>query len=248
MSGVVRLDPHNPKGEGLKTWEVIPPDWLIGPVPDQRGVKAFEHNGLCTGTWENHGNSATGVHPYPLFEFMVLIDGEVTIVDEAGNTDVISAGEPFFLPQGFNCAWDMAKYYRKYFINLYNDGYPSETDPAKLKCIRPIPNPSEAELKDVSGLADGSQTLEPRQRQNLAYESGDGRIQVGTLVSGSCDTPIKTFKRNELICLQEGTVTVTSPDGDETFTAGEALFVPVNASVGWRSDEGFRGYFFALWP
>ncbi|MEX3010537.1 cupin domain-containing protein [Hoeflea sp. TYP-13] len=248
MAGVIRLDPHNPTGEGLKIWEVIPPDWLIGPVPDQRGVKAFEYNGLCTGTWENHGGSATGSHPYPLFELMQLIDGEVTIIDEAGKKDVISAGQAFFLPQGFNCAWDMTKYYRKYFMTFHKEDYPAETDQAKLKCIRLISNPTDAELDDVSKLTDGLDTLEPHQRQNLAYESSDGRIQVGTLVSGPCEIPIKSFNRNEFFCVQNGTVIVTSPDREETFTAGESFFVPLHASVGWRLEGEFRAYFFAVWP
>lgn len=248
MVGIIRLDPHNPKGEGLAPWEVIPPDWLTGPVPVQRGVKAYENNGLCVGTWENHGGSATSTHPYPLFELMQLIDGEVTIIDETGKKDVISAGQAFFLPQGFKCSWDMAKYYRKYFMTLHKEDYPSETDQAKLKCIRLISNPTDDELDDVSKLNDGLDTWAPHQRHNLAYESSDERIQVGTLVSGSCEIPIKSFNRNELICVQHGTVTVTSPDQEETFAAGESFFVPRHASVGWRSEGEFRAYFFAVWP
>lgn len=248
MRSVVKLDPHNPSGEGLEPWAVIPPSFLTGPTPMQRGQKAFEHDGLCTGTWDCSGGSSTGLHPYPLFEFMLLIEGHVGIIDETGHKEVISAGEPFFLPQGLNCAWDMPVYYRKYFINLFNDDYPAETDPSRLKVARPLPRVSEADRKETSLRRMGLQTLEPRQAQHLAYESGDGRIQVGTFISGPCDCAVTDFNRNELVCMLEGSVAVTTSNGEETFHAGDSFFVPSNAPVGWRADNPFRAFFCSVWP
>ncbi|WP_444917822.1 cupin domain-containing protein [Microbulbifer sp. JMSA003] len=243
MKSVIKLDPHNPSGEGLESWAVIPPSFLTGPTPIQRGYKAFERNGLCTGTWDCSGGSSTGLNPYPLFEFMLLIEDHVGIIDETEHKEVISAGEPFFLPQGLNCAWDMPVYYRKYFINLFNDEYPAETDPSKLRVVRPLPNISEDDCRETSLSA-----LEPHQARHLAYESGDGRIQVGTLISGPCHCDITDFSRSELICMLEGSVRVTTSNGEETFLAGDSFFIPLNAPVGWHADKPFRAFFCAVWP
>ena len=94
----------------------------------------------------------------------------------------------------------------------------------------------------------GPQTLAPRQAWHLAYESGDGRIQVGTFISGPCSCAVTDFNRNELVCMLEGSVTVTTSSGEEIFHASDSFFVPLNAPVGWRADEPFRAFFCAVWP
>lgn len=244
----IRLDPHSPKGEGLEPWAVIPPDFLAGPIPVQRGVKAYEKDGLCTGTWDNLGGSTTDFRPYPLFEFMLLLEGQVTIVDVRGHQETISAGEPFFLPQGFKCAWLMPVYYRKFFMNLANDAYPSETDPAKLKVARPLPYGPPEGLQDIDLDAADFSTPKPRQRQHLAYESADARIQVGTWDATPYERPVTPSNRSELMCILEGSVTMTGPGGEETFHAGDSFFLPLGAPNGWRSEGYVRKFFCAVWP
>ncbi len=245
---VVRLDPHEPRGEGLEPWAVIPPEFLSGPAPLQRGHRAYEKNGLCAGTWDCSGGSTTGLNPYPLFEFMLLLEGQVGIIDEAGHEETISAGEPFFLPKGFTCSWQMPVYYRKYFMNLDNAAYPAESDPAKLKVARPLPYGPEEGLKEIElGAADFT-TPKPRQRQHLAYESADGRIQVGTWDATPYERPITPSARSELMCILEGSVTMTGPYGEETFRAGDSFFLPLGAPNGWRSEGYVRKFFCAIWP
>lgn len=247
-NSVIKLDPHNPSGEGLESWPVIPPEFLTGPTPVQRGQKAFEKDGLCTGTWDCSGGSTTGVHPYPLFEFMLLIDGHVGISDAAGNTETISAGEPFFLPMGFRCAWDMPIYYRKYYMNLSHPDYPAETDPTKLKVARPLANEPEGGFAEVEPGTTGFETPGFHQRQHLAYDSSDHRIRVGTFAGGPSEGAIAPFNRSELVCMVDGSVTITSVSGEETFVSGESFFVPLGAPIGWRAKSPFRAFFCAVWP
>lgn len=244
---VVKLNPHAPSGEGLQTWEEISPDDLVSGTPVQRGVMVHDRDGLQVGTWDCTAMT-TKMAPYPVHEFMLLLDGDLTIIDEAGQEETIFAGQPFFLPKGFTCTWRQPGYLRKFFLILDCDDYALESDPSRLHVARPEPyGPPDGLTKIELNAADFS-TETPVQRQHLVYESADGKVQVGTWDATAYERPITPSKRNEIMCILEGSVTMTSPQGEQTFHAGDSFFLPLGAPNGWRSEGYVRKFFCAVWP
>ncbi len=244
---VVKLNPYAPGGEGLETWDPIPPEGLISGAPVQRGVMVHDSNGLQVGTWDCTAMT-TKMEPYSVHEFMLLLEGDVTIVDEAGNEETIYAGQPFFLPKGFTCSWRQPGYIRKFFLILDQADGAAESDPAKLAVARPEPYGPPEGLREIALNAADFSTPKPVQRQHLVYESADGKIQAGTWDATAYERPITPSKRSEIMCILEGSVTMTSPHGEQTFHAGDSFFLPLGAPNGWRSEGYVRKFFCAIWP
>ncbi len=244
---VVRLNPHKPDGEGLEAWDPIPPDALTSGTPVQRGVMVHDLGGLQVGTWDCTAMT-TKMEPYSVYEFMLVLDGQVTIVDKAGHEETIFAGQPFFLPKGFTCSWQQPGYIRKFFLILDQpDGAP-ESDPARMAVARPQPYGPPEGLQEIALNAADFSTPLPVQRQHLVYESADKKIQVGTWDATAYERPITPSKRNEIMCILEGSVTMTGPEGEQTFHAGDSFFLPLGAPNGWRSEGYVRKFFCAVWP
>ncbi len=216
-------------------------------MPQQRGHKAFERDGVCVGTWDCSGG-ATRLAPYPVFEFMVLLEGEVTITDQEGKAERIGAGEAFFLPKGLPCAWRMPGYYRKFFLYLERPDIPAESDPAKLKVARPSPD---EEWGDRSlGYLDLSDRLAslPLECQELAYESASGCVRVGGCSAGDNERRDVEVECNTLLCLLEGALTLTDPEAVLHLQSGDAVFLPAGAAFAWHNRGALRGFFCMVSP
>ena len=105
-SRIVRFEPYGPAGQGLARWEDIPADTLTAGTPVQHGHSYLDAKelGLSAGVWDCTPMT-TKFAPYPVHEFMLVLEGAVTIVEAGGRETTIRAGESFILPKGLNCAW-----------------------------------------------------------------------------------------------------------------------------------------------
>jgi uncharacterized cupin superfamily protein len=112
---VIRFDPH--AGGALPRWPDIPAASIESGSPVQGGKTCFERPeiGLSAGVWEC--TAFTGkMEPYPVDEFMLLLEGEITILEADGKSTTIKAGESFILPRGLTCQWQQDGYVKKYFV------------------------------------------------------------------------------------------------------------------------------------
>ncbi|MEO0419420.1 MAG: cupin domain-containing protein [Pseudomonadota bacterium] len=57
---------------------------------------------------------------YPADEFMYVIEGSVTLVNDNGRFH-FKAGDAFMLPRGFSGTWEQEEYMLKYFVILENE-------------------------------------------------------------------------------------------------------------------------------
>ena len=73
--------------------------------PVQRGLTLLDEpaQGLSAGLWECTAQTSVWMDQ-PNHEFMLLLEGEVTIVEASGET-TFKAGDAFVLPQGLHCRW-----------------------------------------------------------------------------------------------------------------------------------------------
>ena len=101
---IIRFEPQGQAGTGLVRWPDIPPATLTAGKPVQRGHVYFEDkaSGLSTGVWDC--TAMTGkLEPYSVNEFMIVLEGAVTIVDARDRAVTIKAGESFLIPKSLPC-------------------------------------------------------------------------------------------------------------------------------------------------
>lgn len=246
----VRMEPHGPEGTGLETWEQISPDDLIEGTPVQRGHLYYTDadRGLEIGVWDCTPMT-TKFEPYPVSEFMYVLEGSVTMVYEDGSEDTISAGESFIIPKGMPCSWKQTEYIRKFFV-IFDDPSGAVADnPQALRVIKPIPTgPAEGMAPyDAGDPADYMSDI-PEMTAHAYFTDPTGQMIAGVWEAGPFERHTGPINRCELMIPVEGSMTLKG-DGEEIeFKTGEAAFVPIGAPYGWKSTGKVRKIFCAFIP
>ena len=185
---VMRFETNGPAATGMPEWDLIPAEGLTSGEPVQRGHVYHDDkaNGLMVGVWDCTPFTAKQ-GPYDVNEFMLVLEGSVTIVDERGHEETISAGQSFIIPKGLPCVWKQTEYIRKFFV-IHNDasGMTPE-DASALAVIRPDPDAAMAPME-----VDASQPFVgdlPTQNIKACFNDMTGQMTVGTWDS----TPFERF-------------------------------------------------------
>jgi uncharacterized cupin superfamily protein len=248
---IIRFEPNGPAENGLEDWEAIDPATLVAGTPVQRGHIYHElpERGYMAGVWDCTAMTSK-VEPYEMNEFMLLLEGSVTIAVEDGDEVTIHAGESFVIPQGLRCSWKQTGSVRKYFVIFEDKGGRTHADPAALGVIRP----------QAEGPAEGMTKIEipnpeiflsgfPAQYDHGYFEDGTEQMFVGLWESTPFERAVAPFPRNELMCILEGSVTLTDGDGAEhVFEAGDSAYVPKGTRCSWRSTETVRKFYAIFEP
>ncbi len=248
---ITRFEPHGPADTGLVEWDRIDPATLASGTPTQRG-HIYHHDeatGLMTGVWDC--TPMTGkLEPYPVNEFMFLLEGSVTIADADGGEVTINADEPFVIPKGLPCVWKQEGYVRKFFMIFPDAGGEAPADPAAHTVIRPrAAGPagglSRMDIPDPSIFLGGV----PTQNVHRYFADMTGQMTVGLWDSTPFERAVAPFPRCELMCILEGSVTLTDGEGTaHRLGAGEATYIPMGALSGWKSTEYVRKFFAIFQP
>jgi uncharacterized cupin superfamily protein len=135
---IMRFEPDGPAAKGLETLEEMDPTALESGTPVQRGHEYHEipRLGYSAGVWDCTAHTLKP-EPYEANEFMLLLEGSVTMVLEGGEEVTIHAGEAFVLPQGLRCSWKQTGTVRKYYVILEDPSGRVHEDPAAFGVIRP---------------------------------------------------------------------------------------------------------------
>ncbi len=89
----------------------------------------------------------------------------------------------------------------------------------------------------------------PAQYDHGYFEDGTDQMFVGLWESTPFERAVAPFPRNELMCILEGSVTLTDGDGVEhRFNAGDAAYVPMGAPCGWKNTEPVRKFYVIFEP
>ncbi|WP_323785476.1 cupin domain-containing protein [Thalassovita sp.] len=109
------MDPDAP----MVPLETTAPFTIAGPKPVQRENILFTNDAgnMSVGLWDSDA-MASEMEPFPVHEFVQMLDGEVTITEEDGSAQTFRAGDCFFVPKGTVCSWEIKKYVKKYFAVL----------------------------------------------------------------------------------------------------------------------------------
>lgn len=234
------------RGEGLDDLPAVPADQLVSGSPKQYCRHYFNAPklGLSVGVWSS---SAFERKPklYAVDEFGLVMDGAATITEANGHVTEIAAGEAFVIPRGIECAWKQTGHVRKIFATFAN-----AKPPAKPAAAHVVKLDVKAELQPCGGpdasLLNGP---EPRCAEHLAYTDASGQFTVGLWSATPYDRKATPFPRYELMHFLEGQVDLTDDAGGEQgFHAGETVFVPKGAPLGWRSHRSVKKIFVILTP
>jgi uncharacterized cupin superfamily protein len=238
---IIRFDPAVP----LQRWPDYPEQEIASGSRASHGHFYVEDQklGLTAGVWEAEANETHWLN-YPVHEFMIILEGEVTIIEDTRQT-VIQAGESFVIPRGLRCRWSQKARARKFFVILEDaterSGIPADRaiklDP-KTK-LQPSDPPSLSVL--LSPV--------PTQHGKDAYVALDGRFMVGVWDTTGYVRKLIDFPRHELMHILEGSVTLTDHHGEKhVFTAGDTFFVPLGAPNAWSCSDYLRKIYCILMP
>jgi len=56
------------------------------------------------------------IDSYPFDEFMVILNGAVTVTDDEGRSQTFKAGDRFVMQKGWRGTWHMTEPFKKYFV------------------------------------------------------------------------------------------------------------------------------------
>ena len=244
----ILLEPNGPAATGLVEWEAMDPAGLTVGDPVQRGHNYYDDptGQLAVGVWDCTPMT-TVLEPYSVNEFMHVLEGSVTIVDDGGREQVFAAGDSFVIPKGTPCVWKQTEYMRKFYV-IFDDRSGTPTaDPDWLRAIRVEPDAAlpHLEQQDTSRYTRGV----PDQHLLEMYADVTEQFHVGLWDTSEMHTRALPFPRNELMHLLAGEVTITNGDGKPfRFRRGDTFLVPRGMSYQWDSTGYVRKIFCTFQP
>lgn len=252
---IIRFEPHGPAGTGMVRLGDIPAETLTAGTPVQHGHSYLEaaEIGLSAGVWDCTAMT-TRMGPYPVNEFMLVLEGEVTIVEATGRATTVRAGESFVLPKGLDCSWRQPGYMRKFYV-IFDDAPGTMTrtttqtaavDRTTLSVILPDVAAPLAPLQVDPAPIVGTV---PTQHARSWHTDPTGQWTVGVWDASPYTRKVVPSNRYELMHLLEGSVTLEDGQGGaQTFRAGDTFLVPLGAPNGWKSSEYVRKIYCIFQP
>jgi uncharacterized cupin superfamily protein len=232
---------------GLETWEQIPAEALTAGEPVQTGHNYFtDDTGTMTaGVWTC--TPMTGkAGPYGVNEYMLVLEGSVTMIHEDGTENTVSAGESFVIPKGTPCVWKQTENIRKFYV-IHDDPSGEALDADGLN-IRTFAH--DMTLTPV-GEQDTSRYIGdvPTQGTTVFFQDATQQMTVGLWETTEMHTKPLPFVRNELMHILEGEVTITDGTGkSNTYKAGDTFLVPKGMIYQWDSVGTVRKIFCIFQP
>ncbi|MGF1609064.1 MAG: cupin domain-containing protein, partial [Kiloniellales bacterium] len=232
-------------------WGPMPAGDVIAGNPMQQGFNYFTDatGRLSAGVWACTPMT-TKPGPYSVNEFMLILEGAVTIVCQDGSETTVRAGESFVIPKGLHCSWQQSEPIRKIYVIFDDPSGMKPADPDALEVIKlspkgPAGGLEPVELPDLS-LFEGTP---PSQHLYTYFTDLTGQLTAGVWTCSPMTRKVIPFTRSELMCLLEGAVTIIDGEGREQhFKAGDAVLIPQGMDCGWRSEVPVRKFYCSFEP
>ncbi len=189
------------------------------------------------------------LRPHAVNEFMYILDGAVTIVDQNGHEETISTGQSFVLPKGMPRIWKQTETVRKFYVIFKDSSGIEPEDPSALAIERIDPASAlslvDQEKQDTSRYLDGV----PTQHIHAPFQDLTGQMLVGLWDTTDMHTKLLPFAKNEFMRLLDGSVTITNREGvAHTFNAGDTFLLPRGITYQWDSEGYVRKIFCIFQP
>jgi len=230
---IIRFDPN----ARLEAWPDYPESEIASGTRASNGHFWLEDKvrRLSAGIWEAEANLGRWVR-WPVHEFMIVVAGEVVVVEEDRET-VVGAGESFFIPKGRRCIWNQSGYAKKFMV-MFDDAARRSADGTQP--IFKI-DPQVTLAPSTPPTADMLHSPVPTQHAHEYFADATGQFTAGVWQTTGYHRQLIEFPRHELMHLLEGSVTFTDDQGgSQTFKAGDTFFVPLGTPNAWKSEGTLR--------
>ena len=109
--------------KGLTKLDTTDPFVIKGQVPLQHDSNAFTNDAgnMFAGMWDSSAFESEML-PFPCYEFVQLLEGEIMITEEDGTIHVFVPGDAFLIPEGTVCSWKTSGYVKKFYCMLDTSG------------------------------------------------------------------------------------------------------------------------------
>ncbi|MDB5556300.1 MAG: hypothetical protein JWL86_6284 [Rhizobium sp.] len=236
MPAILKFDADEP----LEIWPDFPESEISSGTRASIGHRYLDDkvNGFSAGVWEAEANLGRWM-AWPVHEFMVIVEGEVVMVEEDRET-VVGPGECFFIPKGRRCIWNQSGYAKKFMV-IFDDlsGVPTDGSLPIMKLDPDVPlqhcpsPPAETLISPV-----------PEQFYHPYFTDPTGQLDIGVWQTTSVHGKLIAEPHHEVMHLIEGSVTLTDDGGtSQTFHAGDTFLVPAGTPHSWKSDSIVRKFY-----
>jgi len=243
---VFMFDRNGDPETGLQLWDPLPAEILDSGSPTQSGHEYYTTtNGKITcGVWDSTPYEEVK-GPYPVDEFMVLLEGSLDLETEDGSILNFKAGDSFVVPKGSVIAWKQPEYLRKFYF-IHDDAGTVATGTV-LQAMLADPN---AELPQMTQQDPAMYESEvPRMGWLILYKNPTGKFQAGIWDCSPMKRVATRIERSELMHILEGSGSITNADGIVfNFKAGDTFLVPVGMGYQWQNDEYVKKIFCSYTP
>ncbi|MFK8399949.1 cupin domain-containing protein [Pseudomonas sp. BGr12] len=83
-----------------------------------KGLRVFEStDGKLSSDFAEYEKVTLKLKDWPIDEYMYIIEGELKISDEQGNTKIYGPGDSFMMPKGFSGTWQVLSKLKKITVN-----------------------------------------------------------------------------------------------------------------------------------
>lgn len=105
-------------------------------VPVQNGYRWVDDTeyGVVMSAWDSTP-STSKMLPFFQHEFMMVLDGSVTVVEPDGRETTVRAGGCFVFPRGCVRQWKQTEYFRKYAVGFNDASWQVPADPGALRWV-----------------------------------------------------------------------------------------------------------------
>ena len=113
----VRMNSDKIAGVGLSPGEpFIAPEDIIEGNHRPRGASLFWGKELMVEVYEDDAAAYAITKPFPVDEFVLVLDGKLILTDANGKVQEFVAGESLMVPKGFSGTWQMLGNYRELIV------------------------------------------------------------------------------------------------------------------------------------
>ena len=169
-------------------------------------------------------------------EFMIVLEGAVTIVDARDRAVTIKAGESFLIPKGLPCVWRQDGYMRKFFV-IFDDASGNAAGPGGAGGAAPR-SAGRAERPATARRRSCWRAPAPTQHDKQYFADLTAQWTVGVWDSTAYHRKTISFPRHELMHILEGEVTLTEEGGPAADLQGRRHLLRADGHALRLEDDG----------
>lgn len=232
----IKLNAFGPEGTGLTRRPPYPKEGLETepPVHSSHLYVNDEERGIKIGVWECTPHTSKMI-PFAVNEFMILLEGSVTMLERDGRATTVRAGEAFVVPKGVVCQWTQSEPVRKFFA-IQNSGLAQASHPDERTLS--VMKASLGAVERTKDQPAGSGADMPFEAIGIIYSNHEGSYSLSTWNKISKHSQPVMSHSYQMLRVEAGSLTLSDSDGTtETFGERDVALILPDKPVTWKGSD-----------